>query len=160
MHGSILETEVTKKQDNEWGVGARDIKSTLVSKNITILGSRTSIRLEPEMWQAIYDIARKEGCSIHELCTLVRLRKDDKTTLTAAIRVFLMLYYRAAATQEGHERAGHGDFATMKKRARVYGDLRTQAASLLQPNPQKSQAALEPGGEYYECSFELEEEHA
>ena len=155
MHAFDGDTGETDDQVNESGIAACHVKSTLVSKNITILGNRTSIRLEPEMWKAIHDIADKEGCSIHELCTLVYLRKADNTTLTAAIRVFLMLYYRAAATSDGHKRAGHGDFATMKKRARVYGDLRTRAASLLKPNRNKSEVtpeyvAIEPVHAHHE----------
>lgn len=84
------------------------VKSTLVTRNITILGSRTSIRLEPEMWQALKEVATFEKCKIHDICSLVFLRKEQNTSLTAAIRVFLMLYYRSAASVEGHERAGHG----------------------------------------------------
>ena len=94
-------------------------KSTLVSRNITILGHRTSVRLEPEMWNALKDIARREQCSTHEICSLIQLRKNLRTSLTAAIRVFLMLYYRAASTEQGHARAGHGSFENMKKRAHV-----------------------------------------
>lgn len=30
-----------------------ETKSTLVSRNITVCGRRTSVRLEPEMWLAI-----------------------------------------------------------------------------------------------------------
>jgi predicted DNA-binding ribbon-helix-helix protein len=95
------------------------LKTTLVSKNITVQGRRTSVRLEPEMWLALRDIALREKCSIHDICTLVSVRKNQRTSLTAAIRVFLMLYYRAASTDEGHKRAGHGDFEYMKRRARV-----------------------------------------
>ena len=94
-------------------------KSTLVSKNVTILGRRTSVRLEPEMWSALRDIARREGCSSHDICSLINIRKNSHTSLTAAIRVFLMLYYRAATTEEGHLKAGHGSFEAMKKRAQV-----------------------------------------
>ena len=50
---------------------------------------------------------------------LVYTRKSDSTSLTAAIRVFLMLYYRAATTESGHIKAGHGDFENMKQRARI-----------------------------------------
>jgi predicted DNA-binding ribbon-helix-helix protein len=71
------------------------------------------------MWQALREIAKREGCSIHDICTLVGMRKNEKTSLTAAIRVFLMLYFRAATTEEGHRKAGHGDFEVMKQRARV-----------------------------------------
>lgn len=96
-----------------------NFKTTLISKNITVQGRRTSVRLEPEMWLALRDIALREKCTIHDICSLVSVRKNTHTSLTAAIRVFLMLYFRAATTDEGHRRAGHGDFEHMKRRARV-----------------------------------------
>lgn len=92
-------------------------QSTLVSRNITVLGRRTSVRLEPEMWRALRDISIRERCTIHDLCSLISLRKNPNTSLTAAIRVFLMLYYRASSTEEGHQRAAHGSFESMKTRA-------------------------------------------
>ncbi len=94
-----------------------EVGSTLVSRNITVSGHRTSVRLEPEMWRALKEISARENCSIHELCTLINFRKNKRTSLTAAIRVFLMLYFRAATTEEGHGRAGHGSFDSMKRRA-------------------------------------------
>lgn len=104
------------------GVSARlseESKTTLVSRNITVSGRRTSVRLEPEMWTSLRDIAKREGCSIHDICSLIFLRKNPQTSLTAAIRVFLMLYFKASSTEDGHARAGHGSFEFMKKRARV-----------------------------------------
>lgn len=98
-------------------------QSTLISRNVTVKNRRTSIRLEPEMWRSLKDIAAREECSIHDICTLVCLRKKENTSLTAAIRVFVMLYYKAATTEEGHRRAGHGDFENMKRRARITGTL-------------------------------------
>lgn len=95
------------------------LKSTLVSRNITVSGKRTSIRLEPEMWKSLKDIAQREACSIHDLCSLIGLRKNKRTSLTAAIRVFLMLYFKASSTEDGHQRAGHGNFENMKIRAGV-----------------------------------------
>lgn len=103
--------------DNDEGAGAA--RSTLVSRNITVLGRRTSVRLEPEMWAALRDIARREKCRTHDLCSLIQIRKNPRTSLTAAIRVFLMLYYRAASTEDGHRRAAHGDFTIMLRRARL-----------------------------------------
>jgi len=100
-----------------------DSYSSLISKNITIMGRRTSIRLEPEMWQALQGIAKREKCSVHDICTLVSLRKKKNTSLTAAIRVFLMLYFQASSTEDGHKVAGHGDFENMKKRAKISEDL-------------------------------------
>lgn len=98
------------------------VRSTLISKNVTIRGHRTSIRLEPEMWDALKDISQREGTSIHNICSLISLRKVTESSLTASIRVFLMLYYRAATTSDGHARAGHGSFEHMKRRARVTED--------------------------------------
>jgi predicted DNA-binding ribbon-helix-helix protein len=104
-------------------------QSTLVSRNITVVGRRTSVRLEPEMWTALREIARRESCKIHDICSLIQMRKNPDTSLTAAIRVFLMLYYRAASTEEGHIRAGHGSFQNMIRRARMGEDYaRIQAA--------------------------------
>ncbi|MCK5385175.1 MAG: ribbon-helix-helix domain-containing protein [Alphaproteobacteria bacterium] len=94
-------------------------QSSLISRNVTIFGRRTSVRLEPEMWTALNDIADREKCSVHDICSLVYVRKSSLTSLTAAIRVFLMLYYKAAATDIGHKDAGHGDFSVMKRRARI-----------------------------------------
>ena len=105
-------------------------KSTLVSRNITVTGRRTSVRLEPEMWTALKEISKREDCSIHDICSLIYLRKNNDTSLTAAIRVFLMLYFRASSTEEGHVRAGHGNFEQMKKRAKV--DVQQELAAALQ----------------------------
>ena len=96
-----------------------EIKSTLVSRNITVFGKRTSVRLEPEMWSSLREIADREVCSIHDICTLIDMRKKENTSLTAAIRVFIMLYFRSSSTEDGHRKAGHGNFETMKKRARI-----------------------------------------
>ena len=90
-----------------------------MSRNITVLGRRTSVRLEPEMWRALREIAVRERCRIHDLCSVVQMRKNPETSFTAAIRVFVMLYFRAAATDEGHGRAGHGSFDRMIGRGRM-----------------------------------------
>jgi len=98
-------------------------KRTLVSRNIKVLGHRTSVRLEQEMWNALREIARREQCKVHDMCSLIQLRKNPGTSLTAAVRVFLMLYYKAAATEDGHSRAGHGLFSNMMQRARMTPEM-------------------------------------
>ncbi len=116
-HKNVLESD-----------GEAETKTTLISRNITVMNHRTSVRLEPEMWTALREIANREQCSIHDICTLISIRKNPNTSLTAAIRVFLMLYFRAAATEEGHSRAGHGDFESMRQRARVSDDAHMSSA--------------------------------
>lgn len=86
----------------------KDIRSTLVSRNITVSGRRTSVRLEPRMWQGLADICRRERATVHDVCSYIFAHKDKATSLTAAIRVYIMEYFRVAATEEGHMRARHG----------------------------------------------------
>ena len=70
--------------------------STLLSRNVRIGRRRTSLRLERAMWQAMDEVARQSGLSIHELCTLIDKRRRE-SSLTAGVRVFLLDYYRLAA---------------------------------------------------------------
>lgn len=69
----------------------------LISKNVRIHRKRTSVRLEPQMWNALKEIATIENCTIHDLCTAVNDLKNPAMPFTAALRVFLMEYYRSAA---------------------------------------------------------------
>jgi predicted DNA-binding ribbon-helix-helix protein len=83
-------------------------ESTLVSRNIVVDGRRTSVRLEQEMWEALREIAVREGVSIHDICTMVDAERRE-SSLTAGMRVFIMSYFRTAATESGHVQAGHGE---------------------------------------------------
>ncbi len=84
-------------------------RSALRSRNVVISTHRTSVRLEPAMWDALMEISRREKQTLHGLCTTIALKKDAESSLTAAIRVYVMQYFRVAATEEGHARAGHGE---------------------------------------------------
>jgi predicted DNA-binding ribbon-helix-helix protein len=81
--------------------------STLVNRNVTVAGRRTSIRLEPVMWDALQHVCRREGTGLNALVTEID-RQRVESSLTASIRVYLLRYFRAAATDEGHRLAGHG----------------------------------------------------
>ena len=82
--------------------------SSLESRNVTINGHRTSIRLDPASWTALEEAARRENLSISRLCTLISNTKRNSGSLTAAIRTWITGYYLAASTEEGHALAGHG----------------------------------------------------
>jgi len=73
------------------------LQGTLISKNVRIHDRRTSVRLEPEMWNALNEVALLEDCSIHDLCGAVHDLKEEGASFTATLRVFLMEYYRTAA---------------------------------------------------------------
>ena len=91
--------------------------STLVNRNVFIGRHRTSIRLEPAMWDALAEICRREEMTLHEVCSLIDSRRQA-SSLTAAIRVFALTYFRAAATEEGHASTGHGALYSGRRRVR------------------------------------------
>ena len=83
------------------------MSGNLYSKNVTIAGRRTSVRLEKVMWESIGEICQREGMNVHELCTEIDRRRAGSSR-TSAIRAFIVIYFRAAASQSGHSRSGHG----------------------------------------------------
>ena len=70
----------------------------LINRNITVNGHRTSIRLEPEFWAGLSDIARRENLTIDQLCGEVD-RGAGNLSRTAAIRVFIASYMVRRAEQ-------------------------------------------------------------
>lgn len=68
----------------------------LVCRNVTVSGRRTSLRMEPELWDAAEEIARREGLILNQLCTQVDQRRGT-ANLTASLRVAIVAYFRAAA---------------------------------------------------------------
>jgi predicted DNA-binding ribbon-helix-helix protein len=74
--------------------------STLKTRNILVAGRRTSVRLEPAMWRALAEIARRERCTIHDVCTQAAVR-NGASTLTAGLRVYIMEYYRELVASAG-----------------------------------------------------------
>lgn len=81
--------------------------SRLVNRNVTAERGRTSMRLEPEFWDALKEICRRERT---DMSSLVRkLEKNSHPSgRTSAVRVFVMAYFRDAATEAGHASLGHG----------------------------------------------------
>ena len=54
------------------------------------------------MWQALEEVARNSSLTIHEVCTLIDERRRE-SSLTAAVRVFLLCYYRDAVMERGQD---------------------------------------------------------
>ena len=81
--------------------------TTLQNRNIHLNGQRTSLRLEPVMWEALEEICRREGRPLNDICTFIEAQRG-RSSRTAAVRVFILRYFRAAATESGHSAAGHG----------------------------------------------------
>ena len=56
------------------------------------------------MWDALNEICARQGRSVHEICTEID-RQRNSSALTAGVRVYILNYFREAATEEGHVRA-------------------------------------------------------
>jgi len=81
--------------------------SRLVNRNVVAGRGRTSMRLEPELWDALLEICGRER---QDMSTLVRIVEQNGHAggRTSAVRVFVISYFRDAATEAGHGAAGHG----------------------------------------------------
>jgi predicted DNA-binding ribbon-helix-helix protein len=65
------------------------------------------MRLEPELWDALMEICEREG---HDVSALVRQVEDAGHSggRTSAVRVYILNYFRGAATEAGHATCSHG----------------------------------------------------
>lgn len=53
---------------------------------------RTSVTLEPIVWEILHEIAQEQGCDVNDLCSFIDKRKQEGANLSSAIRVFLISY--------------------------------------------------------------------
>ena len=82
----------------------RNSERSAPSRNIWIGSHRTSVRLEPVMWAALNDIAVERGKTVHDV--ILEINRDRKgISLTAAIRVYIVEYYREALGRCRKEKA-------------------------------------------------------
>jgi predicted DNA-binding ribbon-helix-helix protein len=65
------------------------------------------MRLEPELWEALEEICLRESLSLGEIVRRIE-GTNDPGGRTSAVRVYVLRYFREAATPEGHTGAGHG----------------------------------------------------
>ena len=75
--------------------------SRLINRNVIARSGRTSMRLEPELWDALQDICLRETITLRDL--VQRIEYDDAQVgphpggRTSAIRVYLVTYFRNLA---------------------------------------------------------------
>jgi predicted DNA-binding ribbon-helix-helix protein len=63
---------------------------------VVVQGHRTSVRLEPVMWDALHEIAAEQGMNINQLVTQIK-RRGGGSSLTSAIRDYIVEFYRSRA---------------------------------------------------------------
>ena len=76
------------------------MKNSLISKNVTVNGRRTSLRLERISWMALDDICRFEDVSLHTLCSMIEQQRQGSSR-TSAVRAFIVVYFRKSAIDAG-----------------------------------------------------------
>jgi predicted DNA-binding ribbon-helix-helix protein len=64
-------------------------KSSLVCRNVVVNGHRTSIRLEPTLWQALDYICKSRSCHINDICSEVADMQTEGG-FTSAVRTFVV----------------------------------------------------------------------
>jgi predicted DNA-binding ribbon-helix-helix protein len=65
----------------------------LISHNVRIGLHRTSLRLDAPTWNALDEIAQREGLTLHQLCTSIKEAKPPALSLTVAIRCYALHYF-------------------------------------------------------------------
>lgn len=97
-------------------------EGVLKTRVLSLDGEAVTVRLEASYWHALGEICEREGMGIEELVADMRYRLAERTpkrrrlsnpsvspvSLANAVRVFVVGYFRRAATELGHTRAGHG----------------------------------------------------
>jgi predicted DNA-binding ribbon-helix-helix protein len=81
--------------------------SRLINRNVVAERGRTSMRLEPELWDALAEICVRERQDMSRLVRQIEAT-GHAGGRTSAVRVFVLKYFRDAASEAGHEAARHG----------------------------------------------------
>ena len=71
-------------------------ETSLRIRNVVVAGHRTSVRLEPLMWDSLQEIAMEQGLNVNQLVTQIK-RSAGRSSLTSAIRVYIVDFYRSRA---------------------------------------------------------------
>ncbi len=67
-------------------------------RSVILAGHPTSLRLEPEFWRFLREVAYERQLTLRELIDAINRAKSGKVTLASAIRVFVVQHYHAAAS--------------------------------------------------------------
>jgi predicted DNA-binding ribbon-helix-helix protein len=72
--------------------------SRLLNRNVKAAsGERTSIRLEPELWDALRQIAAAAGLTLPAMVQRIEAEAPPGSGRTSAVRVFIVEHYRKLA---------------------------------------------------------------
>ncbi len=92
--GEHAGTEVADRMAQDPAEAARPRK-----RSVTLAGHRTSLSLEQAFWEALAELARRDGLSVNALLT--RIDEGRKANLSSAARVYVLTRLRAEPTGSG-----------------------------------------------------------
>ncbi len=72
----------------------------MAKRSLTIAGHRTSVSLEEPFWTALAEIAAARRMSVAALVASIDRGRAARTNLSAAIRVFVLDWYRVAGAKQ------------------------------------------------------------
>jgi predicted DNA-binding ribbon-helix-helix protein len=81
--------------------------SRLVNRNVTASRGRTSMRLEPELWEALEEICQREDVTLADLVKRIE-HTGHPGGRTSAVRVHVLNYFRTAAHAAVPQRRDNG----------------------------------------------------
>ena len=70
-------------------------------RSLTIAGHRTSVSLEDDFWDALYEMAHAEGRSVPQLIAEIDSRRGQNG-LSSAIRSAVLAHFRARPAAREH----------------------------------------------------------
>jgi predicted DNA-binding ribbon-helix-helix protein len=77
------------------------------------------------------EICRREFCTTEDVCSYVDGR--GRGSLASSLRVFILGYFHTSSTEDGHQRAGHGQGMFMaQQRERL--EMRASEADRREPD--------------------------
>jgi predicted DNA-binding ribbon-helix-helix protein len=69
----------------------------VTKRSITVAGHRTSVSLEEPFWQALAETAAARRLSIANLVEIIDRERQPGTSLSAAVRLYVLDVYRKQA---------------------------------------------------------------
>jgi predicted DNA-binding ribbon-helix-helix protein len=63
-------------------------------RNVLLGAHKTTVRLEPVLWEALGDMARHRGITRQDLMREIDNDREHGVGLTSAIRVYIVKFYR------------------------------------------------------------------
>ena len=77
-----------------------DIANRLAMRSVTINGRRTTMRLEPSMWNALRRIAEDHRITVNQLCSQIDTSRGEMS-MTAAVRSYIVSYLQQMPMNPG-----------------------------------------------------------